>query len=136
MKARSILCYFLVTLLAFVICLPRTVVAEPPTDAAKQEPRLTLDAARRALIAMIEKKESDADRRKFFGLEQLKAGKNIAAGDDKDGVPEGVWSCRLEKRDFVFVRPLGPKGIYSCSGSFQMVDGKWQATIKPELHAH
>jgi len=108
--------------------------AAPPANDSRQELRLTLENARTALIAMIEAKPEY--EREFLGLSRLKLGKSIALDTGSDGIAEGVWTCQSAKRTFVFVRPIGPKGVYNCDGTFEFVAGKWQAKIAHERHAH
>jgi hypothetical protein len=108
--------------------------AAPPANETKQELRLSLENARTALIAMIEAKPEI--EREFLGLSRLKSGKSIALDTGSDGIAEGVWTCESTKRTFVFVRPMGPNGVYNCDGKFEFVEGKWQAKIAHERHAH
>jgi hypothetical protein len=123
-----------IALLAVTAGCQRATEAAPPADVATQQPRLNVDFARAALIAMIEQQPDY--QREFLGLSQLNAGKIVQMDDGSDALPEGVWQCSEKNWTFVFARPLGQAGLYSCNGVFEIVEGKWRARITRELHTH
>jgi hypothetical protein len=129
--SRSVIALGLL-LLALLGC---TREGEQQADVTREGPTPVLDeaGARRALLAMIARK--DESEQEFLGQAILKAGKGLVLSTKTDGALEGHWTCDPDRKTFVFVRPIGATGLYTCHGVFEEVEGDWRARITGEARA-
>lgn len=86
------------------------------------------EEARAALIDFVEK-EHYLDLK--MSLPSLKKDKIEDSGNN--WITIGKWNCNLKEKIFVVAVHAGPN-FAEYSGVFKLLDGKWQAFIKREVH--
>ncbi len=128
---------FALLLLPFVLgCLPdrgQSPPVEAPPAGAARAPELTPGEARQAIIAKLE--EHWGTDHEGHALPALRAGEGLVLLEpNADGLRAGHWSCDLEKKRFLYIDPPRPCQ-YSCSGTFELVQGKWALCMESETFA-
>ena len=99
---------------------------DPPKVSSKQDP-LTEAAARKALIAMLERKDAPTFDTRETALAALKKGENLLiVKEGTEGTVSGYWNCRPSEARFSFITSIGGC-LYSCEGIFEFADGVWRA---------
>jgi hypothetical protein len=103
-------------------------------DSATTVEKLTPEAARQALIEMLEDHPSrllEEGGRTTYTLPFLKAGRFLNVGEYSEGYVRGEWNCRLATKSFHFSDGgfRGEGQLFGCSGVFECVNGKWQARM-------
>jgi hypothetical protein len=98
--------------------------AAPPQGSDKDDRSLKAEAARQALIELV---ESSKDEPIKLSLPVLKNGKIVSVGDSE--ITIGKWSCNLAKKTFV-LSLASDAGLFEISGVFEQAkDQKWRAKI-------